>query len=556
MFCYKCGTENPETTRFCMKCGTKVIVPDEREPDPAAGTGSPRSSAAPPSAAPPPPRSALDVAPPPPPSAQTDQGASTSQRGSRTAPGPPSPAPFAGLWGPAGPFPEVVESLEAGRWLEARQRAELLRKGDPDAPGVVLMLLFVRLLSDMPLVAESEGAASDLAGLADEAVCMLPRSGVARYLRGVTSLLTRANDHSVREAMFAEALGDATVAEAANPDAVDCGVIAMVVAGLKRDAASERGLNEHGNLAKPPSSLLGRLLLATALQMDEPKDLTPEEASQLVGDAASTEAITETWLKADRGLKVLGPWRNTAVEPELMGWLAYCRTGHDRRRRATIAACHRLVQILRRPGRGQEDLLALAVAELKLAELVGFAPESDLVFRRLSDQAAMTAWRHISDSAPPGVIVLSSVPRRYRDLPRLGNREDEYLFTDTVWGSPIRRPQAGACVVRYDSDVMDITGISLKQLQRDPDAGYRIYPDGFHSSRHKEFIPFAAVSKVVIKGGLMRTRVTVIGDDGTRIMNNAAMSKVAARALNDNFQEWRRKWGNIADRRARPRNGA
>jgi len=592
MFCQACGSEGTERAKFCVKCGARmsyVDVPVQPE-QPMAEADSRRDAE---------PRDAEAVlyvrrqiekgknkadisarlsatgwtsdqfedlwrkA-----TAGTDEGNVSAQTSVLAAHGV-----VGGLWGPAQAFPDVVESLAGGNWGAARQRAEELHATSPDDPEIILMLLFVRLLADgADARAHTDPTLRRLWELANLAVTTVPRSSLSHYLRSVTDLLLAYMNWppDQQTALLAEAASDAAVSRAGEPGEVDRLLVSLLIERFDEGDGSEQGVDVLAGTKGQPCSLLGHLTMAVALQMCETTELNPEEMAGLQ-DETAVDFVLRQWVAADRGLGALHTLRGTPFEPELMRWLTMCPIGERPRGRA--AACRRLVECLGTVQCEPMNLLPLAEAKWWLAQWLPWVDRdrSLAVCGRLADQAAESAWQYLSESASPGTIIIFSPPGGpFSEATRAGTGPISLPNGDT----PVRRPHDIGCVIRigggWEMVEQDMTGgprgyevaATLlaaavqdegdKHRRRVPDswtkpAGYQVFRDGFTINSTPEFIPYAAVSSITVKSGLLRTGVTVIGDDGTIIMENEPWSKAGAEALTRSHDTWRRMWGETAN---------
>lgn len=472
-----------------------------------------------------------------------------------------------GLWGPAQAFPEVVESLAGGNWGAARQRAEELHAASPDDPEIILMLLFVRLLADVAAAGtHGEPMLRDLWELANLAVTKVPGS-VSYYLRSVTNLLLAYMNWppGQQTALLAEAASDLAMSNANEPGETDRLLVSLLIERFDEDDGDDQGLDVLGGTKGQPCSLLGHLTMAVALQMSESTELNPEEMAGLQDETAA-DFVLRQWMVADRGLGALDTWRGTPFEPELMCWLTRCSIGERPRGRA--AACRRLVECLGTVQCEPIDQLALAEAKWWLAQWIPWVDRdrSAAVCSRVADEAAASAWQYLLESAPPDTIIVLGPPGQTR----AGTGPISLPNSDT----PVRRPHDVGCVIRIGSGwemvEQDMTGgprgyevaATLlaaavqdegdKHRRRVPESwikptGYQVFRDGFTINSTPEFIPYAAVSSITVKSGLLRTGVTVIGDDGTVIMESEPWSKAGAEALARSHDTWRRMWGATAN---------
>lgn len=462
-----------------------------------------------------------------------------------------------GLWGPAEAFPEVVESLEAGRWDEARKRAEALYSRTPDSPASTLMLLYVRLLADVAGRVYKANEGGELLELGEEAVSRSPRSGMARYLRALTLLIVAREEMKwiyvtpdpAQNANLRRAIEDAEVAQ--NIDAESAG--AEYISALAGDERSGKALsNGVGGFASPPASMLGHLLRAVALQVWDPRccpGIDMEEWNGLFANTVASRSVDD-----DPGLAVLEPWRGTPLEVQLLWWLSGFWAPGPVRPIGLARCLMSLGQILER-SEEPRDLLGLAevgraVDELLLSEWTerGGVELGEAV-RVLTGNAAMVAWCYVRDADPDAILLVSPFLRVEEAVTETESRlTSNYKF---VKESKIRLKTGRYTLVRCTRSQRGCV-ITDEVLHKEYDSLF--LRDGF--ALDGSFIPFAWVGSISISEGMIWNGVTVRAADGSEYLRDATFSKGNSYLLRRLFLEWRNEWGDIADGKRAPQRRA
>ncbi|MEI6501136.1 MAG: hypothetical protein WCP21_08950 [Armatimonadota bacterium] len=430
--------------------------------------------------------------------------------------------------------------LEAGKWSEARNRAASKRPTKShDRAALAEVVLFVRLLADVADRSYHVDGGQGLGEMAEEVVGLLPRSGTARYLRGVASLLQAeyGPDAVYIETSFTQdlkrrAIDDAEAGEAISPDEADGQFISMIVNGNK---SKSRLLNDDGTAVEPPSTILGHLLLATALQATDPRLRGFPGVVSLPGARDLLRDIATEGLSSDPGIRVLQRWQGTLVEPQLLHWLGGFVAVS--RGLGIAAAYRRLVKILEHAPPDQFSLLSVAEAQWLLSLWLSI---DDKLGREWSDRAAMTAWQHILRVAPKDIVVLSVIDEN------AGTPSGVRVLSHASGGKAI----GGETLSLYSTNGGCVLRFWPTQLRFEANQ-FALWDDGF--IRLGVFYPFAAIRDVSTTAGMIWTGVTVFANNGGKVVDDQAWSNENAQALKKQFDEWRRKWGDIADGKRDPK---